>query len=236
MRTTIICEMSTNHGGDLELACDMVRAAAESGADYAKFQTYDIEKRLNPKDPQAAWLRQAHLDRSAHEQLMQTAEEAGICFLSTPFDADSLQMLRELGLRTFKIASSESGNKWWLKGADEHWIVSYPWGRTVDAVPTNEWHYLTRLTAIPLYPTPLECVGRATLLDGYSDHAEGLDACYWALAQGVKVLEVHMTIGKGRVCVWDKSPDQIRELRRFADSMETIRSGVKQQFRERWSR
>ena len=145
-------------------------------------------------------------------------------------------MLREMGLTTFKIASSESGSRWWNVQSHERWLLSWPWGQQscpdIQKLYTNRTH----LTAIPLYPTPLECVGKALLLDGWSDHVIGLDACYWALAQGAKVLEVHMRLdGYGRECAWDKTPAEIRELRRFADNMETIRTGVKTQFRERWT-
>lgn len=237
--TQIICELATNHGGDVDLAADMIRAAAEAGADYAKLQTYTLEA-INPADPQAAWLRQAHLDRAAHERLIQVAQECGIGFLSTPFDFGSLAMLRSLGVKSFKIASSESSNRWWMGGhsAAETWFVSYPWGMggrdRRGGILSSDVDY--ELTAIPLYPTPLEAVGRATLLDGWSDHTIGLDACLWAIAQGAKVIEVHFTTGKGRVCAWDKTPEQVRELKRFAGACETMRTGVAQTFRERWVR
>src|SRR5688572_8404579 len=128
-RCQIICELATAHGGDVALAEDMIRAAADSGADYAKVQTYSLDK-LNPADPQADWLKQAHLDEVAHVRLMEVCQQSGIKFLSTPFDADSLALLRRLGLTTFKIASTESANGWWV-AADrkgDRWFVSYPWG------------------------------------------------------------------------------------------------------------
>ena len=231
-RCTIIAELSTNHGGDLVLAEDLIRAAADAGADYAKVQTYSLE-RLNPADPQADWLRQAHLDRAAHERLLAHGEKVGIQFLSTPFDATSLQLLRSLGLRTFKVASSEAARGWWKRQNGEHWIVSYPWGQKPPDTPK----IITALTAIPLYPTPLECVGQATLLEGWSDHTVGLDACLWALAQGVSVIEAHLTLGdgRGRHMAWDKTPVQFARLREFADNVETMRTGVAQRFRERWT-
>src|SRR5687768_11729747 len=99
MRCQLIAELSTNHGGDVDLACDMVRQAAEAGADYAKIQSYSLGK-LNPADPQKDWLTQAHLDEAAHVRIIQACKDAGIRFLSTPFDADSLAMLRRLGLTT----------------------------------------------------------------------------------------------------------------------------------------
>lgn len=240
--TTIICELSTNHGGDVALAEDMIRAAADSGATYAKTQAYSLAK-LNPRDPQKDWLTQAHLDQKAHERLLAVCQQVGIQYLSTPFDADSLRMLRELGLKTFKIASSESGNDWWQPRSGEQWLISWPWG-----VMPDEWRVMMRgglvsshkrinLAAIPLYPTPLSCVGRAILLDGWSDHTEGLSACQWALANGATVIEAHLKLeGRGRNCAWDKSPEMFRELRDFADKIETIRTGISTQFRERWRR
>lgn len=229
--TTIIAEISTNHGGDVDLACDMVKAAADAGADYAKIQSYSLE-RLNPTDPQRDWLTQAHLDEAAHERIFQACRDAGIKPLSTPFDADSLQMLRRLGLREFKIASSESGNSWWVGRDGEHWFISYPWGLAPLLGPVGA----TLLTAIPLYPTPLEVVGRASMLNGWSDHTEGLAACQRAMVHGASVLEVHMhdAMKRGRVCAWDKSPAQIRQLRDFADDCLTMTSGVATKFRNRW--
>jgi N,N'-diacetyllegionaminate synthase len=244
MPTTIIAECATGHGGDLDIAADMVRAAADSGATYVKFQTYDLAK-LNPTDPQREWLTQAHLDRRDHEYLIRLCEQVGIKFLSTPFDAGSLALLRELGLTTFKIACSESGSDWWEQKDGEAWFISYPWGHVEPRKGRATFHgsvmYTmershTKLTAIPLYPTPLEAVGRATMLAGWSDHCEGIAACQAALAQGVTVLEAHLTLGsRGRRGRWDKSPDQLRQLRDFADACETMRSGVSATFRRRWS-
>jgi sialic acid synthase SpsE len=220
----------------------MIQAAADAGCDYAKIQTYQLEA-LNPRDPQADWLRQAHLTREDHVHLQGVAKTAGIQLLSTPFEAASLQMLRELGFTEFKIASSESGNTWYAPAVGETWFFSWPWGMaprgsaglTSRGTLSNEGYVVHHhLTAIPLYPTPLEAVGRATLLGGWSDHTVGLDACLWAIAHGVQVLEAHLTIPGSRHMPWDKTPADFQRLRAFADSCETIRSGVGTQFRRRW--
>lgn len=237
MRTLICCELATAHGGDVALAADMIRAAADAGADYAKLQSYSRE-RINPADPQADWLRQARLSESAHARLLDVARGAGIGLMSTPFDADSLHMLLRVGVYHLKIASSEADNEWWsdaLEDKSAAVVVSWPWGMK-GHVPfgVSVTHHLT---AIPLYPTPLEAVGRATLLDGYSDHAEGIEACQWALAQGAKMLEVHVCMPeRSRVTKFDKTFAQVRQLREFADQMTTLRGGVGQVFRERWRR
>jgi N,N'-diacetyllegionaminate synthase len=232
MRALIVAELATAHGGDIELAADMIRAAADAGADLVKLQSYSLA-RLNPADAQREWLIQSHLDESAHVRLLEVGQQCGVEIFSTPFDADSLAMLRRLGLTRFKVASSESGNDWWLPAKGETWIVSWPWGGgRRDVTRINGYD----LTAIPLYPTPLEAVGRATLLDGWSDHTVGLSACYWALAQGIQMLEVHLALaGRSRVMPFDKSPAEIRALRQFAEDVCTMKTGVSQRFRDRWS-
>jgi hypothetical protein len=152
--------------------------------------------------------------------------------------------LRRLGLREFKIASSESSSTWFDMRIGEHWIRSWPWGiaprgmagMTSRGALTDEGYVEhTHLTAIPLYPTPLEAVGRAPLLDGWSCHAIGNAACLWAIANGAKVIEAHLRLeGRGRQCAWDRTPAQFRELREFADDVATMTSGVATRFRNRW--
>jgi sialic acid synthase SpsE len=241
-RAEIIAEIATGHGGSVSLARDMIHAAAEAGADTVKLQSYTLS-RLNPRDPQAAWLTQAHLDRQAHQVLMGAAQDAKVGFLSTPFDREAQRMLYDLGVRRFKIASSEAERTWWRWGGE--FLVSWPWGKKgyvahpyhqTGGDDRNFWVISQDLTAIPLYPTPLEAVGRAEMLDGWSDHCEGLSACYRALALGASVIEVHMALpGKSRHLPFDKTPDQIRQLRQFAEDCATMSTGVAERFRTRWS-
>ncbi len=226
----IIAELATSFHGNVELGKRMIAEAAKAGASTVKTQAYYCGK-INPNDPQAQWLRESWLSPEGHRELMKEAADCGVGYFSTPFCADSLQMLRDLGLRRFKIASSEAWAPWIVAKDDaEQWIVSYPWGIIHR---DRGWH--TQLTAIPLYPTPLECVGRATLLDGWSDHCEGTAVCLYALARGAKVVEAHFTIPGARSKPWDKSAAQIREIRQFAEACATIQTGVSQVFRDRWT-
>ena len=225
--TELCCELATGHGGDVALAARMIQACAEAGAHTVKVQAYSLDA-INPADPQAEWLRTAWLSPEALRALKCVAEAHDVQFLVTPFDAEALQMLRSLGLTRFKIASSQCHEDWWHGG--EQWVVSWPWGNRGD---TSYAHWID-VTAIPLYPTPLEAIGRATVLDGWSDHGIGLTACQRALVLGVRYLEVHVTIEGARQMPFDKTMDEVRTLRRMIDDLETITSGVSQQFRERW--
>ena len=124
-RTLIIAEAGVNHNGDLDLALQLVDAAALAGADMVKFQTFDAEKLASVKAAKAAYqtrttdaaesqldmLRRLQISPEAHHELIKRCAEKGISFLSTPFEADSLRFLTvDLGLKTIKLGSGELTN------------------------------------------------------------------------------------------------------------------------------
>jgi len=125
-KTIIIAEAGVNHNGDLNLAKEMIRVAAYSGADYVKFQTFKTEKlvtstavladyqkeNLNSfkKVKQFEILKEYELDYKAHQELINTCHKNKIRFLSTAFDLDSIDLLTELDIPFFKIPSGEITN------------------------------------------------------------------------------------------------------------------------------
>lgn len=122
-RTFVIAEAGVNHNGDLELARDLVRAAARSGADAVKFQSFSADKvvaagtetaeyqrRNAGETDQLSMLRRLELSRDAHFELAEVAAAAGIEFLSSPFDEGSVDLLCTVGVRRFKISSGEITN------------------------------------------------------------------------------------------------------------------------------
>lgn len=120
-QTTIIAEAGVNHNGSLEMACELVRAAAQAGADWVKFQTFQaarIAAADAPKAPyqiettgrgesQLAMLSRLELSAADHRALMACCEVCGIGFLSSPFDLESIGLLAALGLTTWKVPSGE---------------------------------------------------------------------------------------------------------------------------------
>lgn len=122
MSVFIIAEAGVNHNGDMNLALELIDAAAESGADAVKFQTFTAEevtiesapkakyqKELTkPDESQLDMIRSFQLSREAHFELIEHCTKAGIRFLSSPFDIPSLHFLYEdLKLDTLKIPSGE---------------------------------------------------------------------------------------------------------------------------------
>lgn len=124
-KTYIIAEAGVNHNGSVETAKELIRVAAEAGADAVKFQSFHAEKLASCKAPKAEYqlkttaekesqvdmLKRLELQESAYPELIQCCKESGIDFLSTPFEEDSLRFLVEkCGLLVLKIPSGEITN------------------------------------------------------------------------------------------------------------------------------
>lgn len=128
----IIAEAGVNHNGDLEMAKQLVRVAADAGADYVKFQTFSTDKLVTKTAKQADYqkknlqsgendsqynmLKKLELSRQDHEELIATCRYYGIKFLSTAFDNENLIYLcRDLDLDYIKIPSGELTNYPYLR-------------------------------------------------------------------------------------------------------------------------
>lgn len=118
----VIAEIGVNHNGCIDTAQDLIRAAADCGAQFAKFQTFkssrlvaaDLEQTDYQKansghvETQHDMLRRYELRAEQYEVLIKACQENGIEFLSSAFDRDSLRFLVEdLNLRVVKIGSGE---------------------------------------------------------------------------------------------------------------------------------
>lgn len=121
--TFIIAEMSANHGGKLEVALEIVRAAKRAGADAVKLQTYkadtitmdsDNPDFLLPSD--SPWQKQknlfslyekAYMPWEWHKPLYEEAQKLGIEIFSSPFDLTAVELLSDLDSVAYKIASPE---------------------------------------------------------------------------------------------------------------------------------
>jgi pseudaminic acid synthase len=119
----LIAEMSGNHNQSLERALELVDAAARSGADAIKLQTYTAETMtLNVRkpgfvidDPQSLWhgrqlydlYHEAHTPWSWHAPIMARAARHGLQCFSSPFDETAVDFLETLSVPAYKIASFE---------------------------------------------------------------------------------------------------------------------------------
>jgi N-acetylneuraminate synthase len=118
----IIAELSGNHNGSRERALATVRAAAETGADAIKLQTYTADTMTIPSDDPSfvvpgdgpwggrtlyALYEEAHTPWDWHPALFAEAARCGLDIFSTPFDPTAVDFLAELGVVAYKVASFE---------------------------------------------------------------------------------------------------------------------------------
>lgn len=120
-KTFIVAELSANHGHNLELALQSVRAAKEAGADAIKIQTYtadtitlncdadDFKVKGTLWDGRTLYdlYQEAYTPWEWHQAIFDEAKKCGLLCFSTPFDKTAVDFLEELGNPIMKIASFE---------------------------------------------------------------------------------------------------------------------------------
>ncbi len=125
----IIAEAGVNHNGSLEIAKNLIDAAANAGADAVKFQSFKAEKLVCKSAAKAQYqqqsvadhesqfdmLKKLELNDAAHHSIIHYCCEKNIQFLSTPFDHDSIDFLANAGMSIFKVPSGEITNLPYLR-------------------------------------------------------------------------------------------------------------------------
>ena len=234
----IIAEVGNCHEGDVDLAERLVFLAAEAGANAVKFQTIVPERLVAASEvDRLRQLRKFQLFQADFERLAAAAGRAGVHFLSTPFDCDSVRMLDPL-VPAFKVASSDntffplldavaatgkpvllstglaniSAIRRSLARIREVWA-------SMDIAPQ-----VALLHCVAAYPVP---DGDANLLFmhqlstlgarlGYSDHTKGIHAALLSVALGARIIEKHFTISKSHSEFRDHGlaadPEEFRQL------------------------
>ena len=122
MSCEIIAEIGWNHMGDMSLAKEMIAAASEAGADYAKFQTWSTEKLKQgawDEDGRLEIYQTAELSREQHYELSDFCTAKGIKFLTSVFNLSDVNWLCELSSDAIKVPSHEVYNQDLISKLDE---------------------------------------------------------------------------------------------------------------------
>jgi N,N'-diacetyllegionaminate synthase len=256
MKTMIIAEAGVNHNGDIELAKQLIVAAKAAGADIVKFQTFQTAKLVtktaekasyqkgttDTDESQYAMIRKLELSRANHEVLIEECRSHGIGFFSTAFDADSFDMLVEMGLDQVKIPSGELTNLPMLRYMTR---LGMPvllstgmatLGEIEAALAVIEQagtprHLITVLHCTTEYPAPMAEVNLRAMLSiktalgvevGYSDHTKGIEIPVAAVALGARVIEKHFTLDRTMPGPDHQASLEPHELKAMVDAIRNV--------------
>ena len=228
MSVFIIAEAGVNHNGSIEIAKKLIDVASASGVDAIKFQTFKArnlatknsekanyqKNTTDQNENQFAMLKKLELSKEMHNELINYSKKKKIKFLSSPFDHDSIELLKDLGLEVFKIPSGEITNLPYLRkiGKLNKQIILSTGMSNLDEVKnaldilvnsgTNKKNIIV-LHANTEYPTPIKDVNLKAMLTignelnvnfGYSDHTLGIEVDIAAVALGATCIEKHFTL------------------------------------------
>lgn len=217
-RCYVIAEIGNNHEGSFDNARRLVDAAAGTGVDAVKFQTYQTELFISPRYPERfARLKGFELSYEQFRMLAEQAHGLGMDFISTPLDLESADFLAGI-CDAIKIAS---GDITFLplidKAADSGLPMILSTGASLPAeidlavarvqsrwLAAGKNPGLAVLHCVSAYPVPPEDANIAAVATlaarypdcsiGYSDHVMGIEAPLLALACGARVIEKHFTL------------------------------------------
>lgn len=246
----VIPEIGINHGGDINVAKAMVRAAARAGAHIVKHQTHIVEdemcqaaKKVVPGNSEKSIyeiMKECSLNEKDEREMMEYCEDLGMVFLSTPFSRAAADRLARFNVQAFKIGSGELNNYPLIDHVAQvgkPMIISTGMNdieaikRAVDIVEKRGVPYALMHTT-NLYPTKPEQVRLGAMLElknafpncpvGLSDHTVNNLAAYGALSLGAQLVERHFTDTKERI-----GPDIVcsmdeEDLRRLIEAAKDI--------------
>jgi len=222
-RAFVIAEIGNNHNGSFERAIQMVDVAIEMGADCVKFQMRHLEEvyrlrtlRKDGEDLGTEYvldlLRRFELSVEEHRKLAVHCAQKGVLYLCTPWDERSVEILEELGVLAYKVASADLTNLPLLDrlcATGKPLILSTGMSCREEVQITVNFLNKRKARFVLLhcnstYPAPLHDIHLKWMaqlrgihpLVGYSGHERGIAVTLAAVALGACVIERHFTLDR----------------------------------------
>lgn len=223
----VIAEIGINHGGDIEVAKNMVRLAAEAGCECVKHQTHIIEDEMTeeaklifpPNADKSIWdvMAECALSREHEIELKEYSESLGLIWISTPFSRAAADFLDEIGVPAYKIGSGECNNLPLVRHIARKGkpVIMSTGMQNIKSIEMSV--NILREANIPfalmectnLYPSPPEIVSLRGVTElqmafpdaliGFSDHSIGPEMAIASIALGATIVERHFTDTRYRV-------------------------------------
>lgn len=253
----IIMDVGANHNQDLKTAKKLIEVSAEMGADAVKFQTYTADKLYSSKTPLFSsspipaneLIKKCEHPRDWLPILNEVAKKNNIHFASSPFDFEAVDLLEEIDVPFYKIASPEIVDLElidYIAKKRKPIIISTGMSSIADVedavntiLKTNNKEIIL-LHCNTLYPTPVEEINLKAIKTlkkvfkcpiGFSDHSLGIHISLAAVSIGAKVIEKHFTLDrtqKGPDHVFAIEPLELYDLvRKIRDIEKAFGNGIK---------
>ena len=244
--TYIIAEIGINHNGDIHLAKQLMRKAADAGCDAVKFQkrTVDVvytEEELDaPRDsPWGTTNREQKLglefDASQYDNLEKYAHSCDLDFIVSCWDTQSVDLIEDTcNVQYHKIASAMATDRTFLHrinstGKPVILSVGMCSEDIIRAAMDTLFNVKYILACTSTYPTKPEEVNLRHIETlkkeypqvsvGFSNHYNGLDACTSAVALGAECIEFHITADRTMY-----GSDQVASIENANALVESIRN------------
>jgi N-acetylneuraminate synthase len=230
----IIAELSANHNGVLQKALDTISEAKKRGADAIKLQTYSADTMTIDCDSEEFMIKGGLWDGYKlydlykwaqtpfdwHKAMFDHARKVGITCFSTPFDETAVDLLEDMNVPAYKVASFEATDLPLIKyiaSTKKPMIMSTGMANfeeieeMVAAARDAGCKDLILLHCISSYPAPIEQSNLLTIVDmrkkfgvqiGLSDHTLSNTASVVATALGATLIEKHFILDRS-----EKGPD-----------------------------
>lgn len=260
----VIAEIGINHEGSLEVAKEMVDAAYNSGIEIIKHQTHIPEKELSPLAKEMKMsnidninlyesLEKICLTEDEEKELKRYVEEKGMIFISAPFSFEAVERLERMGIKAYKISSSQMNNYplvEYIASTRKPIIMSTGMNGMEEVKKAVEiikrYHNdFALLHCTNIYPTPADKIRLNVLKEieatfpeaviGLSDHSLNNNSSYAALALGASIIERHFTDRKdrkGKDIAWSMTPEEAKELIDYSKDIRKMKKGKKQALKE----
>jgi N-acetylneuraminate synthase len=249
----VIAEMSANHNGQIENAFEIIRMAKACGADAVKIQTYTADTITMDVDSDefmisgGLWDGQslyqlyqgAYMPWDWHKPLFEFARQQDITIFSSPFDKTAVDLLEDLNVPAYKIASFEAVDLPLIKYAastGKPLIISTGMAdaeeiqEAVDAARQAGCQQLAILHCVSGYPAPAEDYNLQTMVDmqsrfelpvGLSDHTLDNTTAITSVALGACVIEKHVTLDRNGGGPDDSFSLEAEELKNLCSASKT---------------
>lgn len=243
-RVMVVGEVGQAHDGSLGTAHAFVDAIADAGADAVKFQTHIAAAESRIDEP---WrVRFSYEDATRYDYwkrmefsvdawagLRRHVDDRGLGFLSSPFSLEAVDLLRNVGVAAWKIASGEvanpplldavarTGQPVLLSSGMSSWAELDGAVARLRAGGAGAVAVLQCTSAYPAGPAQLGLNVLGLIEDRYgcpaglSDHSGTIFPALAATTVGARVIEVHVTLSRrmfGPDVAASITPDELRTL------------------------